>query len=251
VTSGKGGVGKSTVALNLGFHLAGFGGKVLLVDADANLAGLDVMLGVRPGYRLSDVVRGDRDIEETLLSPAPGLHLLPGSTGEPDYPLLTSERQEHLLDDLRSMEEQHDIVILDTAAGLTPEVVRYAVHSDEAIVVTTVEPTSVVDAYAVIKVLWSLRPDAVVRLLVNASPDPGVADETVATLQRAVRQFLGRNLDFLGTIPKDPHVPKAIARQVPLVHAAPQSGASLSLRALAVRVMEESARRKERRYAEA
>jgi flagellar biosynthesis protein FlhG len=250
VTSGKGGVGKSTVALALGYHLAGLGSRVLLVDTDANLAGLDVMLGIKPGYRLSHILRGDRDIEETLLSPAPGLHLLPGSSGEPDYPVLTPDRQDRLLQELRSMEEPHEFLILDTAAGLTGEVVRYAVLADEVLVVTTPEPTSVVDAYAMVKVVWSLQPEAVVRLLINSAPSPPVADGAAVTLRRAVRQFLGRNLDCLGSIPRDPQVVDALTRQTPLVQAAPFSGASLSLRALAVRFMEESARRTERRYVE-
>jgi flagellar biosynthesis protein FlhG len=233
VTSGKGGVGKSTIALNLALAFAGSGVKVLLVDADANLAGLDILLGVAPRFRFGDVLRGEREIEEVLIGAGPGLKVLPGSSGDVDYPLLTAERQAQVLEDLRTLEERFDVVIIDTAAGLTREVVTFATEADRVLVVTTPEPTAVVDAYAMVKVVTVSRPDAEVEMLINAARLPREAEETAHKLRLAVAHFLKREIRCAGVIPYDPAVRAAVLEQKPLMVSAPHSAAALSVQAVA------------------
>lgn len=146
VTSGKGGVGKSTVALNLAIALCNYGQKVLLVDADSNLGNLDVLLGIAPRYRLGHVLHGKVDIEDALVSRYANLKILPGSSGDVDYPEMTTIVQQRFLQDLFSIEEHFDVLLIDTSAGLSKETVTYSLESDEAIVVTSIEPTSVMDS---------------------------------------------------------------------------------------------------------
>ena len=239
VTSGKGGVGKSTVALNLALALSDFGQRVLLFDADANLSSLDVMLGVSPRFRLGDVLRGTIDIEDALFSPHPNLKILPGSSGDAGYPILTGEAQTRLMDDLLSLDERFDLLMVDTAAGLTPEVVGFAGRADEAIVVSSTEPTSVMDAYAIMKIIsmgWSEVP---IALLLNSVRTPKDGDDAARKLQAAVDHFLKRQVAFMGSVPFDASVQKASKEQRALVQAYPRSAASLSLRSIAHYVLHE------------
>lgn len=237
VTSGKGGVGKSTVALNMGLALARLGRKVVLFDADANLAGLDVMAGVAPRFRLGDVLRGERDVESVMVTIAPGLQLLPGSSGDPGYPLPTPEEQQAVLNDVLEREERTDLVIIDTAAGLTPEIVRYGEEADSVLVVTTPEPTAVMDAYAMVKILGVSAPGRLVEFVINNARSIRDGEETFAKLHTAVLHFLGRQIACAGIIPADTRAGDAIRRQEPLMAAYPRTAASLSIQSLAHAVL--------------
>jgi flagellar biosynthesis protein FlhG len=235
VTSGKGGVGKSTVALNFAIVLAEMGKSVLLVDADANLANLDVMLGLSPRFRLSHLLRGEADLEDVLISPVTGLRVLPGSSGEVDYPMMSAEQQEELLDSLRGMDDRPEMIIVDTSAGLSPEIVGFAARSSEVLVVTSSEPTAMVDAYAIIKILSASAGEVPVSVLLNGVRLPKEAEETAGKLRIAVSHFLRRDIGYAGFIPHDVSAQHAVLRQEPLVRAFPRSGAALSVRALAQR----------------
>ncbi len=232
VTSGKGGAGKSTVALNLAITFCDLGKKVILLDADANLGGLDVMLKLSPRYRLADVLRDDVDLEDALMSPKDGLRILAGNSGEIDYPLLTPGVQERLIDEILGLRERYDVLMIDTAAGLTPEIIQFAEPADETLIITTTEPTAILDAYAMMKVLWATRADAAVNLIVNAVREPADADETVNRLRLAVDHFLGRSFGYPGFVPFDPCVHKAIQQQEAVMTRFPHSAAALSIRAI-------------------
>jgi len=232
VTSGKGGAGKSTVALNLAIAFCDLGKRVILLDADANLGGLDVMLKLSPRYRLADVLRDDVDLEDALMSPREGLRILAGNSGEVNYPLLTPGVQERLLDEILGLREWYDVLMIDTAAGLTPEIIQFAEPADETLIVTTTEPTAILDAYAMMKVLWAARADAAVNLVVNAVREPADADETVNRLRIAVDHFLGRSFGYPGFVPFDPCVHRAIVQQEPVITRFPRSAASLSIKAI-------------------
>jgi flagellar biosynthesis protein FlhG len=233
ITSGKGGVGKSTVALNTAMTLARLGQKVLLFDADANLAGLDVMAGVAPRYRLGDVLRGDRDVDGVLVTLAPGLQLLPGSSGDPSYPLPTLAEQESLLADVLGRDQRVDVVIIDTAAGLTPEIVRYGEEADSVLIVTTPDPTAVMDAYAMIKILGLNAPGQMVELVINNCRSVRDGEDTYTKIRAAIRHFLGREVGCAGVIPADVRAGEAIRSQRALVSAFPHSAAALSIQSLA------------------
>jgi flagellar biosynthesis protein FlhG len=233
ITSGKGGVGKSTVALNVGLALSRLGKKVLLVDADANLAGLDVMAGVSPRFRLGDVLRGDQDVDSVLVTLAPGLQLLPGSNGDPSYPQPTVGEQEALLSEVMDRDEHVDVVIIDTAAGLTPEIIRYGEEADSVLVVTTPEPTAVMDAYAMIKVLGLSAPGQMVELVINSARTIRDGEETYTKIRAAILHFLGREVACAGIIPADVRAGESIRSQKALVSAFPHCAAALSLQSLA------------------
>jgi flagellar biosynthesis protein FlhG len=232
VTSGKGGVGKSTIALNIAITLSELGNNVLLVDADANLGNLDVMLGISPRYRLHHVLRDEVDIEDALVAPIPRLKVLAGSSGESDYPLLDTERQNRFLIDLGRTEEMFDHVIIDTAAGLTKEIVNFAIHSSEVIVVTNVEPTAVMDAYAVMKIIWAGNPEIPLSFLMNGVRIPASADEAAEKLQLALFHFLKVKARYVGAVPFDEHVSQAVVQQRPVVSLYPRSAAALSIQSI-------------------
>lgn len=240
VTSGKGGVGKSTVALNLAIALASFGQKVLLVDADSNLGNLDVLLGIAPRYRLGHILHGKIDIEDALVNPFPNLKILPGSSGDLDYPEMTAIVQQRFLQDLFSLEEHFDLLFIDTSAGLSRETITYALESDETVVVTSIEPTSVMDSYAVIKTITISRPDERISVLMNAAQVPAQADETVQKLRMAVDHFLKRDIGYLGSIPFDVDMKNAVLAQEPVLKRYPASAASLSLRSAAQTIINQS-----------
>jgi flagellar biosynthesis protein FlhG len=249
VTSGKGGVGKSTLALNLAIHLSAMERSVVLMDGDANLGGLDVMTGISPRFRLSHVLRGERDLEDVLISLRPGLKILPAASGEPDHPIMDQQRQQQLIDDLKNMEERADFLIIDTSAGLTREILGYAEAADETLVVSTPEPTAVMDGYALMKVLWFGKPDADVRLIVSGARTPRESDDTAGKLRTVVSHFLKRELPYAGAIPYDPAVQKAILEQQPLAAMFPRCAASLSLQALACTIVDRSLSQPGRRIA--
>jgi flagellar biosynthesis protein FlhG len=233
VTSGKGGVGKSTIALNLAIAMADKGVRVLLLDADANLGSIDIMLGVSPRFRLSHVLRGERDIEDVLLMPYPNLRVVPGNSGEAEYPVLHEQRQRELMTALRELEEWYDVLLVDTAAGMTPEVIGYCALADDVLLVTGVEPTAVMDAYAMIKTLSMRSPTLPVQVVLNAVRVPREGEEAVEKLQRAVKHFLRRDVECIGAVPYDRGVHRAIVEQKPIVRSSPRSAASLCINAIA------------------
>lgn len=248
VTSGKGGVGKSTVALNLAIRLAQLGNRTLLLDADENLGNIDVMAGISPKLRLGDVLRGERDIEDVLVSPMRNFSILPGSSADVNYPPMTIEKQKELLNDIAGLEYPFDFLVIDTAAGIGQDIVSLAVQSHETIIVTHPEPTAVMDAYAMIKMITCADALIPLKLVVNSARVPAEADDTAAKLQLAVKHFLNRHVQYLGAIPYDTNVRQAIIRQNAVVAEFPTSAASLSLQWLAGKIVEQAADTRVRRF---
>jgi flagellar biosynthesis protein FlhG len=248
VASGKGGVGKSTVALNLAVRFAQLGIATVLLDADDNLGTLDVMAGISPVHRVGDVLRGDVDIDDALVSPMRNLFMLAGNSGDSDVPRLTVTHQQSLLDAMSDLDTPCEFLIIDTAAGIGDDVIGFAVRSHETIVVTAPEPTAVMDAYAMIKMMTRADATAPITIIVNAAHSAPEADDTAAKLQLAVKKFLNRHVHYLGWIGRDAHVSQAIRRQSPLIKEFPLSGASLALQLIAERLLGQTATARGRRF---
>jgi flagellar biosynthesis protein FlhG len=233
VTSGKGGVGKSNVAVNVALELAALGDRVSLLDADLALANADVLLGLNPQYHLGHVLQGQRTLQEVVIEVSQGLRLIPGGSGIEDLANLTRGQHTHLMGELQALEAEADCMIIDTAAGLAENVTGVLRAADEVIVVTTPDPTSVVDAYAMIKVLHQQKSAKPILVVINDVVGIGDAERVFAQLQAAVTRFLDHRLVHLGTIPRDAELAEAVREQIPVVQYAPETPASRALRSIA------------------
>jgi flagellar biosynthesis protein FlhG len=239
ITSGKGGVGKTNITANLGIALAERGKKVLLWDADLGLANVDVVLGLSSRYNISHVLSGERTLGEILVEGPAGLKIMPASSGIQEMASLNEEQKINLLDELDAYDEPLDFLLIDTAAGIGPNVMYFNVAAQERIVVATVEPTSIVDAYALIKVLCEKYGLKRFNILVNAAPDAREAGAVFRLLTEVADKHLPvvPALDYLGFIPRDEAVPQAIRKQKALLELYPASEAGRAIAALAGRLI--------------
>lgn len=245
ITSGKGGVGKSNIALNTSIALSSFGRKVLLIDADTNLANLDILFGINPKYNLSDVIAGDKSMEEIIVRGPEGIEILPGSSGMVEMLDLEEEVQRHLTTSFRELEKNRDFVIIDTGAGLTKYILSIATSSDEVIIVTNPEPTAITDAYAMIKLISHRSPLVRLHLLVNMVKSAEEASDVYEKLNLVVQNFLSVPISYLGHIPRDPNVGTAVTHQTPFLMAFPKCTASIALRMTTRKLMSVERRRKD------
>jgi flagellar biosynthesis protein FlhG len=233
VTSGKGGVGKSNFAVNVALELAGLGKRVALLDADLALANMDVLLGLNPPFHLGHVLRGERTLDEIVIEVANGLRLIPGGSGIEELANLARHQHTRLVQELQAFEADADVVLVDTAAGLADNVTGVLRAADQVIVVTTPDPTAVVDAYAMIKVIHQQAAGKPIRIVVNEVIGIGDAERIFAQLQAAATRFLDRRLSLLGTIPRDAELVRAVREQVPVVWHAPDTASSRAMRLIA------------------
>lgn len=233
VTSGKGGVGKSNVAVNVALELAALGHRVSLLDADLALANADVLFGLNPQYHLGHVIVGKRSLSEVILEVSRGVRLIPGGSGIAELTELSRDQHARLIDELCAVECDSDFMLIDTAAGIAANVTGVLRAASEIIIVTTPDPTAVVDAYATIKVISQQSPGSPIQIVVNDVVGIGDADRVFAQLQTTAERFLGLHLMHLGTIPRDTGLVEAVREQVPVVEYAPESPSSRSLRLIA------------------
>ncbi len=239
VASGKGGVGKSNLAANLALALAQRGQGVLLVDGDLGLANVDLLLGLHPKHTLKDVVLGKRSLADTVLEGPGGMRVLPASSGVEELANLDDFRRELLVRSLKEFSRGLDFVLVDTGAGIGRAVTSLALAADEVIVVTTPEPPSFSDAYALIKVLARAPLAAPPRLVVNQVSGYDEWQECAARIALVSRRFLGLELTQWGYIYQDPCVGQAVQAQEPFLTAFPVSLASKCVQQLATRVLED------------
>lgn len=232
ITSGKGGVGKSNVAVNLSLELSALGRSVTLLDADLALANADVLLGLNPQYHLGHVLDGQLPLNEVVIKYG-ALRLLPGGSGLEELTNLSREQHTRFVKELRAMEDESDFLMIDTAAGIAGNVTGILRAASEIIIVTTPDPTAVVDAYAMIKVLHHHSPLKPIRVIVNDVVGIGDAEQVFEQIRRAVVRFLNHDISLLGTIPRDAELAEAVREQQPVTQYAPNAPASRAIRVIA------------------
>jgi flagellar biosynthesis protein FlhG len=229
VTSGKGGVGKTNVSVNLAASLALAGREVMLMDADLGLANVDVLLGLEPEFDLQHVISGDKTLDEVIVPGPLGIHVVPASSGVERMAELTSVEHASLISAFSALEQPIDVLIVDTAAGIAEGVVSFAKACQEVIVVVCDEPTSLTDAYALIKVLSSRHGVKQFQILANMVQDESQGLNLYEKLLNTTDRFLEVGLKYLGTVPFDEQLRRAVRSQKPVVEAYPRSPASKSL----------------------
>jgi flagellar biosynthesis protein FlhG len=237
VTSGKGGVGKTSVATNLAIAFARRGRKVLLVDGDLSLANVDLLLGVVPQKNLGDVVLHGTPIEEVVLETREGVRLLPAGSGMEELADLDDFRRERLLRELSRLESSVDLILLDTGSGIGRQTIHLARAADQVLVVTTPEPTAFSDAYATLKVLSRGRLRSRPGIVVNMAASPEEARETERRIRVVAERFLRLQPEYLGYVLLDAAVGRAVRMQEPLLKAYPRCPASACLENLAQRLL--------------
>jgi flagellar biosynthesis protein FlhG len=236
ITSGKGGVGKSNVALNLAILLAAAGNRVALVDADLGMANLDVLLDLTVRGNLSHVIHGRKSIEEIILDLPNGVQLVPGASGLARVAEMGDLQRSRLEREMLKLEDDNDIILIDTGAGLNNHVVKFASAADNVMVVTTPEPTAMTDAYALTKVLHHSGYEGHLSMLVNMASGRHEARTTHQRIAGVARQFLNTTIYDAGYILEDARLRDAVRRREPVVLAYPRCPASKSLAALATKL---------------
>lgn len=230
VTSGKGGVGKSSMVANLAVAMTRLGKSVLAFDADLGMANLDVLFGARPRYTLYHVLKGSKDLHDIIVGGPPGVKFIAGGSGMQELADMPPEMISRLLESLRRLERFADVLLIDTGAGLSRNVMSFVRAAGEVLVVTTPEPTAMADAYGVLKNL-ALEGDTFPRvgLLVNrvASPDEGLL--VAQRICRVVRERLGVKVEYSGFVVEDGLMSRAVKRQKPILSLYPNAQASFCI----------------------
>lgn len=238
VTSGKGGVGKSNVTLNLGIALAMQGERVILLDADLGLANINILLGVEPPYTLADVVEGELRLADILWDGPKGVRIIPGASGISRLAAADTGEILRIIDGFRTFEGMVDWILIDTGAGIAANVMSFVLASDEVLVVTSPEPTALADAYGLIKAIWESPENPTIRLVVNRAQGLDRSERMGRRLIELAEKMLNLEVEWAGLIQDDARVPQAISRQTPFVLAYPATIASRDVEALAKRLME-------------
>ncbi len=235
VTSGKGGVGKSNFVVNLSILLQRRGKKVLIFDADIGMGNDDVLMGVYPRYNIFDLIKG-RNIEEILVDGPEGVKLLPGGSGLNQVEDLQDNEREIFLNKLESL-NGFDYIIMDTGAGINRSVLAFIACSEEVIIVTTPEPTSLTDAYSLVKATNHFDIKDRAKIVVNKTFTESEGIETFNKFERAVNKFLSLRVEYLGNIPDDRKLIQGVRKQIPFTISYPNSEASRATEKIAERIL--------------
>lgn len=233
VTSGKGGVGKTSIAVNLGLALAQAGRRVALLDADWGLSNTEIMLGISPKRDLRHVLNGECRLEDIVVEAPHGLMLIPGASGVAELANMDSFERDRLMDALSYLHDTVDFILLDTSPGISDAVIDLAMAADQILLLSTAQPTSLTDAYASAKVICGRRSDAPLSLVLNMVASPAQARDVGAGFASVTERFLGRAVPLRGFVSHDPRVADAVVRQTPFVLGQPHSPAAKCVRLLA------------------
>ncbi len=235
VTSGKGGVGKSTISVNMAISLAKMDMKVLLIDGDLGLANINVLMGIIPEYNIYDVIQGKKDLSEIIISTNFGIDIIAGANGISQLADITRKQRQSFL---KQMEDctGYDVVLVDTGAGVGANVMGLVLATDEVLVVTTPEPTAVTDAYGMIKSIVAHNPQTSIRLIVNRVLSALEAKRVADRLKSISSQFLNASVESLGFVFEETLVQKSIRSQKPHVTLFPNSKSAACIRHIGTKV---------------
>lgn len=251
VTSGKGGVGKSSVSVNLAVQFRKMGYRVIIFDADFGLANVEVMFGAIPRYNLSDVIYHGKQIEEIVVDGPMDIKFVSGGSGIAELSNLSKDNARYLATRLARLESMADIIIVDTGAGISDAVLEFVKASREVLLVTTPEPTSITDSYALLKALVRSKDfdneKTVINVVSNKVEDHAEGKLVFSKLTLVAEKFLNMKLKFLGYIPNDANVTKAVMQQKPVSMVYENSKASVAFKLLAQNLMNDSEEEKKNR----
>lgn len=236
VTSGKGGVGKSNFVVNLGITLQKLGKKVMIFDADVGMGNDDVLMGFLPKYNVFDVIFNNKEIHEVIINGPYGIKLLPGGSGISKVEELTNDQRENFinkLNDLRGL----DYILMDTGAGINRSVLGFVACCEELILLTTPEPTSLTDAYSLIKAVDHFKIKTHSKVVINRAMDEEEANVTFNKFNNAVSNFLKIKVEYLGSVAEDRKLVQAVRQQQPLVIGYPNSEAAQDINKIARKLM--------------
>ncbi len=238
VTSGKGGVGKTNITINLGIALSESGLKVVIIDADFGLANIDVLFGIVPKFNLSDVIHDRKNILEILCNGPKNLKFISGGSGVEDLIKLDKSQLDSFVSNIVLLDKIADVILIDTGAGLSDNVMSFVMAADEVLLVTTPEPTSITDAYALIKMVSNCDKNKIIKVIVNRAESESEAIDILNKLSMVAEKFLSLRLLSLGYILQDEAVIKAVKLQQPFFISFPKSQAARHIKEISKKLAE-------------
>ncbi|HHT96693.1 MAG TPA: MinD/ParA family protein [Clostridiales bacterium] len=240
ITSGKGGVGKSNTVINIALSLRNLGKKVIILDADLGLANIEVLLGIIPDYNLSNVLNGKKNILEIIEQNEDGISFISGGSGIRELMFLTQDQITHFANSIAELEKIADFILIDTSAGITEAVLSFCKLAHEVVFITTPEPTSITDAYALIKTFQGQYGEdlPLFKLLINKSETANEAQQVYTKLSSVCKHFLSIDIQYMGFIPFDYNIMRAAKLQKPISKCYPKSSASIAYQNIAESLIE-------------
>ena len=242
VTSGKGGVGKTSISLNLAIQMVRMGKKVVVFDADFGLANIEVMLGVRPQYNLADMMFHGKELSDILTQGEEGISFISGGSGIQELASMNREQVMFLTSRLIDLDEFADVIIVDTGAGISDSVLEFVLASSEVLLVATPEPTSITDAYALLKALNRkaefVKEDTSIRMISNRVRNEAEGHNLFEKMSVVSDKFLSIPITYMGAVPQDEQINKAVMRQKPVSVINPDAPAAKAIKQIAERLLE-------------
>ena len=236
ITSGKGGVGKTNITANLGICMAASGKKVLLVDADFSLGNLDIVMNVNNRYNVSHLIYEGKSVEEIIHTGPDGIEMICGASGLEELADINEFQRRRLLKELSKLQTDNDVILIDTAAGISRSVIGFCLSANNVLVVTTPEATAMTDAYAMIKVLVGSKFAGGISLVVNMADTIAEGKKTYQQIAKVAKRFLNIYVYDAGILLRDERLISAVRQRKPVVLAYPRAGITLSLTALAAKL---------------
>ena len=236
IASGKGGVGKTNITANLAIALSRLNKKVLVFDADLGLSNIDVILNLAAKYNIKHLFQGGKKLSDLIIEGPQGIKILPASSGIQELTELDEFQRLRLIEEFEAYDDDLDYLLIDTSSGISSNVAFFCMAAQEIFIITSAEPTAMTDAYALIKVLFTKYHEKNFKVLVNSVKDKKEAADVYRRLSTAAERFLSISLDYIGYIPHDNFVPKAVRKQRAFMDIYPDSDAAKSIMSITERI---------------